>query len=174
MPDYNLVIGLGYKGSGKPNAVPAYSDNGAHLLGGFMAADDAQTPYFGRLVSANPAGTPDGKFYCGIPGGYIPVGVLLYHAGIAMNDPAKPDSFITGQPVTIMHMGTLWIHTWSTTVVGSIAPKIGCVVTVNNTTGELVFMPQGSGAQPGHTVISGISVKSVSDDTSGALLFVNL
>lgn len=174
MPTSNLSILLGYKGSGKPNAVPAYNDQGAYLLGGIPASADTQIPYFGRLVSVNPANPVDAQFYCGIPSGYIPAGIILYHAGIAMNDPAKPDSFLPSQPVTIMQCGSMWLASWSTTLPGSIVPKIGCVVTCNNTTGELVFMPQGSGAQTGYTVLSGVSVKSVSADTSGAMLFVNI
>ena len=90
-----------------------------------------------------------------------------------MNDPAKPDSFIGSQPLTIMNCGTFWLASWTKTAIGSIDPKIGCVVVVNNTTGRIEFMPQGSAAQSGWTVINAF-VKSVSDDTSGALLFVQL
>ena len=173
MPSTNLSIGLGYKGSGKPNAIASYNDQGAYLLGGIPALDDAQTPYFGCLVSVNPAASVDSHYYCGIPGGYIPTGIILYHAGIAMNDPAKPNSFLASQPATIMQCGNLWLATWGKTAIGSIDPKIGCVVVANNTTGLIEFMPQGSAAQSGWTIINA-SVKSVSDDTSGALLFVNI
>ena len=173
MPTSNLSISLGYKGSGTPNAIAAYNDLGAYLLGGIPAIDDTATPYFGCLVSVNPAGIVDSQYYCGIPSGYIPIGIILYHAGIAMNDPAKPNSFLATQPATIMGCGNLWLATWGKTCIGSIDPKVGCVVVANNTTGLIEFMPQGSTAQSGWTVISA-SVKSVSDDTSGALLFVNI
>lgn len=173
MPTSNLTIGLAYKGSGKPNAVAAYNDQGAYLLGGLMAGDDTQTPSFGCLVSANPAGSADGVFYCGVPSGYVPLGIILYHAGIAMNDPAKPSSFLLTQPLTIVQCGSLWLASWTKTAVGSIDPKIGCVVVANNTTGVIEFMPQGSTAQSGWTVLDA-SVKSVSEDTSGAMLFVNI
>lgn len=173
MPTSNLSINLGYKGSGLPNAIAAYNDQGAYLLGGIMSGNDTQTPYFGCLVSANPAGTNDGEFYCGIPSGYVPVGLILYHAGIAMNDPAKPDSFLLTQPLTVIHCGTVWMASWTKTAIGAIDPKIGCVVVANDTTGAIEFMPQGSAAQSGWTVINAF-VKPVSDDTSGAMLFVNI
>lgn len=173
MPTSNLSVSLGYKGSGKPNAVAAYNDLGAYLLGGIPAADDTQTPYFGCLVSVNPSGSDDSQYYCGIPSGYVAVGIILYHAGIAMNDPAKPDSFLSTQPATIMNCGNMWLAHWGKTAPGSIDPRIGSVVIANNTSGLIEFMPQGSTAPTGWTVV-GASVKSVSDDTSGVMLFVKI
>jgi hypothetical protein len=172
MANYNLTMNLGYKGSGLANGIPAYVDNGAYLIGGAQSGSDTATATFGVVMSHDPAATDDGQFFCGKPTGYAVAGVLIYHAGIAMNDPAKPDSFIKGQPLTLMYEGPLWLHTWTKLAVGSIDPEIGAVVVFNNTTGAIEFMPRGSSAQTGYTVLAA-EVRSVSDDTSGAMLFVH-
>lgn len=168
----NLALSMGYKGSGKAQALPIYEDQGAFTLGGVPSSDDTQTPKFGVVVSRNPAATAPGKFYCGIPTDYIKSGIIMYSGAIAMLDPAKPDSFLGNQPMTVMNFGNMWFATWTKTAPGAIDPTIGCVVICNNTTGVIEFIPQGSTAPTGWTVIPA-DVKSRNDTTSGAMLFVH-
>jgi hypothetical protein len=168
----NLTLSLGFKGQGNPNAITAYADNGAYLLGGFASPLDAQTPHFGVLVSGNPAGT-DGEFFCGVPSGYIPLGIVIYEAGIAMNDVAKNDSYISGQPMTIMKFGAMWFNTWGKTLPGAVDPTVGCVVLANNITGLIEFQPLGASAPTGWTAI-GARVVSLKDAKDGCMLFLDI
>lgn len=173
MPLSNLSLGLGYKGQGSANGIPAYSEDGALQLGGYQALDCTQTAYFGYVVSVNPAGSPDGKMYCGIPSTYVPSGILVYHAGIAQNDPAKPDSFINGQPFTVMYEGTIWLSNWVKVSPFKTVPQITDQVLCDNTTGQIAFIDVGASVPTGYTAI-GARVASVSADTSGVMLFVNM
>ena len=168
----NLALSMGYKGSGKAQALPIYEERGAFTLGGFPASDDTQTPYFGTVVSENPAATVPGKFYCGIPTNYIVAGIVMYSGAIAMLDTAKPNSFLGNQPMTVMNFGQIWMSTWTKTANGAIDPTIGCVVICNNTTGAIEFLPVGSTAPTGWTKIN-VDVKSRSDNTNGAMLFAH-
>jgi hypothetical protein len=170
MANSNLTLTLGFKGQGTPNAIAAYVDNGAYLLGGFPSLSDAQTPYFGAVVSGNPAGT-GGELFCGIPANYVPLGVLIYEGGIAMNDPAKNSSSLGGQPATLMTFGQMWLATWGKTAPNAIDPVLGCVVICNNTTGLIEFQPMGAAAPSGWTVINA-KVKAVDASTNGVMLFI--
>jgi hypothetical protein len=170
MANMNLTLAIGFVGQGTPNAIPAYTDNGAFLLGGFPAQADLQTPKFGVVVSENPAGV-DGELFCGIPTDYIPVGVLVYEGGVAMNDPAKPDSYLGNQPVAALAFGTVWYGTVTKTAPNAIDPVIGSVVICNNTTGVIEFLPKGSTAPTGWTVLSHAHVKAVALDQNGILVF---
>jgi len=176
MANQNMVMNTGYKGGGVVNGIPAYNDQGAYLLGGVAmphASLATSLPYFGRLASVNPAAAQDGCFYMGIPTGYSPMGLVLYSAGIAMNDPAKPNYYLETSPVTVMLCGNMWLHTWGLTQVGAIAPKVGCVVICEIATGLLEFQEVGSTTPSAlWTVMTQVKVVSVSDDTSGCMLFV--
>lgn len=176
MANQNMVMNLGYKGGGHGQGIPAFNDQGAYLLGGIAmphASLATSLPYFGRVASVNPAATQDGCFYMGIPTDYVPMGLVLYSAGIAMNDPAKPNYYLETSPITVMQGGQMWLHTWGLTQVGAIAPRVGCVVICENATGLLEFQMVGCTAPSAlWTVMTQIKVKSVSDDTSGCMLFV--
>jgi hypothetical protein len=167
----NLALSMGFKGSGQAQALPVYEERGAYTLGGYPASTDTQTPKFGVVVSENPAASSPGAFFCGIPTDYVPRGVIMYHAGIAMIDASKPDSFLGNQPMTIMQFGQIWLASWTKVAPGSIDPSIDSVVICNNTSGVIEFMPKGSTAPTGYTIINA-RVKSRSDMTSGAMLFV--
>ena len=175
----NLAMVIGYKGSGLPKAIGVYQDHGALLLGGFASPNDAQVTRFGKLASANPNGT-DGEFFMGIPTGYASMGLLIYEAGIAQNDPARlgvtVGEYLPGQPITIMQFGQIWMATFTTVALGAIQPTLGAVVIVNTTTGDIEFLPNGAlvGQVPsGFALLPQVTIKSVSNDTSGALLLVN-
>lgn len=168
----NLNLSLGFRGQGKPNAIAAYVDNGAYLVGGFASLTDTQTAYFGTLMSSNPAGI-DGEFFCGIPSGYSQIGIAIYEAGIAMNDAAKNNYVLTGQPMTVMQFGNLWLASWTKTASNAIDPIMGAVVIANNTSGAIEFVPRGSSAPTGWTAINA-SIKAVSDRLNGVMLFVNI
>ena len=172
MANSNLSISLGYEGSGAANAQPVYTEDGIHTLGGSRADADTQTAYFGVVVSVDPAATVPGQFFCGIPSTYIPAGIIMYSAGIAMLDAAKPNSFIGNQPMAIVHLGQMWFGSWTKTSPNAIDPVVGCVVICNNTTGAIEFQPMGASAPTGWTVINAY-VKSISLFTNGAMLFVN-
>jgi hypothetical protein len=176
MANQNMTMNLGYKGGGVVNGIPAYNDQGAYLLGGIAmtAVVAGSLPYFGRVASCNPAATQDGCFYTGIPSGYYPLGIILYSAGIAMNNPSRFDSYLETAPSTIMNKGQVWLHTWGLTQPGAIIPKVGCVVICELTTGLIEFQEVGCTTPSSlWVVLSGVKVVSVSNDTSGAMLFVN-
>lgn len=172
MANNNLDISLGYKGSGAAQAVPVYQEGGIYTQGGGQASTDTQTAYFGVVASVDPSATSPGQFFCGIPTGFIPIGVIMYSAGIAMVDAAKPNSFIGNQPMALCELGQLWFSSWTKTAPNAIDPVVGCVVICNNTTGVIEFQPMGATAPTGWTVINAW-VKSINLATNGAMLFVN-
>jgi hypothetical protein len=172
MANDNLSISLGYKGSGAAQAIPVYQEGGIYTEGGSQSQTDTQTAYFGYVASVDPNATSPGQFFCGIPSGYIPVGVIMYSAGVAMVDAAKPDFFIQDQPMAICELGQLWFSTWTKVSPNAIDPVVGCVVICNNTTGVIEFQPMGATAPTGWTVINA-QVKSINLTTNGAMLFVN-
>lgn len=168
-----MTVSLGYKGSGSPNGIPAYNDDGAWMLGGVHSdADTGNTPKFGCVVSVDPDATQDGIVYMGIPSGYAPVGIIVYNGGIAETMPAKNDAYLSLQPLTWMYKGQMWLYSWEKTQVGAIDPIVGCVVQCNNTTGAIEFLPYGSAASTGWTIISA-SVKSLTISGDGVMLFLN-
>lgn len=169
-----------YKGSGIPNGIPAYiPGDGMFTLGGYQAmTDTGGDAKFGYAVSSNPAGN-DGEFWMGIPNGYILRGFVKYDAGVAMNDPAKPDYMLVGVPMTVLYQGALWYYTWNTTLVGAGAPLIGSVIVINNSTGEIEFLPAGttSSMVPATwTVLSSseASVKSYDPLLNAGLVYFNV
>ena len=126
--------------------------------------------------------------------GSVARGITIYDGGVAQLDPAKPDYIIQGAPITVAYRGQMWLKNWigastwaggtdglqtgqdSAGVVctGALAtPVLGSVVVASNVTGEIGFLASGSGAPTGYTVISAV-VKSVSLDTNGIMIFVNL
>ena len=105
--------------------------------------------------------------------GTIPRGIVVYRPDIAMNDNAKPDYILQGAPLAVAYFGTLWLATWTKTAAGAIDPVVGCVVIAKEDTGIIEFLA--SGAAPGGWYkLANCSVKSVSADTNGVLLFVNI
>jgi len=105
--------------------------------------------------------------------GTIARGIVIYRPDIAMNDVAKPDYILQGAPLTIAYFGTIWLATWTKTAAGAIDPVVGCVVIAKEDTGIIEFLASGS-APGGWTKMTNCSVKSVSADTNGVLLFVNI
>jgi hypothetical protein len=128
-----------------------------------------------------------------VPGvmGSVMRGVTIYDAGVAENDPAKPNYMLQGAPVTLAYRGQIWLSTWigattwsglggsnrdsnGTICTGAIStPVLGAVVVASNVTGEIGLLPFGSSAPTGYTVISA-SVKSVSTDTNGVLIYLTI
>lgn len=105
--------------------------------------------------------------------GTIPRGIVVYRPDIAMNDTAKPDYILQGAPLSVAYFGPIWISSWTKTAAGAIDPVVGCVVIAKEDTGIIEFLA--SGAAPGGWYkLANCSVKSVSPDTNGALLFVNI
>ena len=138
-----------YEGSGIPNGVPAYLDKAfLYTLGGFQnVADTGGNAQFGYLMSSSPTDSSgDGSFYMGIPSGYSIRGIIKYDAGVAMNDPAKPNYILQGAPLTLVFKGTLWYYSWDTTCVGAGVPYIGSVIAIQNSTGVIDFLPNGTTA----------------------------
>jgi len=268
MANQNMTMTLGFKGTGKPNGVPAYNPTGVYTLGGVQASADTQVMYFGIVVSSDPVGD-DGVFYAGaevIAGvasvfdfsvdtaptadgnivmdgvvvaildadtvdqvatkiraatyprwtvtgathhaiftakaatvytapthdmlatgavvthttttagtvGTVQRGITLYRPDIAMNDPAKPSYVLQGAPLTVAYFGPVWIGTWGKLGAAAIDPVVGCLVVANNTTGLIEFVAAGGSAGTGYTLLSNCKVISVSTDTNGALIFVNI
>jgi len=121
-------------------------------------------------------------------------GMTMYDASVAENDPAKPNYIIQGAPITLMYQGQIWLKTWigattwtggttglvttqdasGVTLTGALAnPVLGAVVVASNVTGEVGFLASGSSAPTGYSIISA-TIKSVSTDTNGVMLFLTL
>ena len=123
--------------------------------------------------------------------GSVPRGMTMYDAGVAEVDPAKPNYIIQGAPITLMYRGQIWLKTWigattwsgtggvtydanGTVLTGALAsPVLGAVVVASNVTGEVGFLASGSSAPTGYSIISA-SIKSVSTDTNGILLYLTI
>jgi len=170
-----------FEGGGLPNGIPADLSGGLYTLGGFQNVNDSGgQANFGDLVSSNPNdASGDGSFYVGIPTGYQIRGIVMYDAGIAMNDPAKPNYFLQGAPVTVLYRGALLFYGADTTIIGSGIPNISDVVCVQNSTGVLDFMPPGTTqaqVPTGWTVLSQTQarVKSYDAITGASLIFFQL
>lgn len=106
--------------------------------------------------------------------GTVPRGIVLYRPDIAMNDPAKPDYVLQGVPLAVAYFGPVWIGTWTKTAAGSVDPVVGGVVIAKEDTGIIEFMVAGATAPSGWYKLANCSIKSVSPDTNGALIFVNI
>ena len=174
-----------FEGGGLPNGIPVIvggeADIVAFTLGGFQnVSDSGGQASFGVLMSSSPTDpSGDGSFYVGIPTGYQIRGIVMYDAGIAMNDPAKPNYFLQGAPITLLYRGSLLYYGADTTIIGSGIPNISDVVCVQNTTGLLDFMPPGTTqaqVPTGWTVLtqSQARVKSYDAITGASLIFFQL
>jgi hypothetical protein len=174
-----------YEGGGVPNGIPApVGTNGdivAFTLGGFQNVNDSGgQAQFGVLMSSNPTdASGDGSFYVGIPTGYQIRGIVQYDGGIAMNDPAKPNYFLQGAPLTLLYRGSLLYYGADTSLIGAGVPNISDVVCVQNSTGLLDFMPPGTTqaqVPTGWTVLSQTQarVKSYDAITGASLIFFQL
>ena len=174
-----------YEGAAVLNGVPAYAgaDNDivSFTLGGFQNVNDSGgQAQFGVLMSSNPTDpSGDGSFYVGIPTGYQIRGIVQYDGGIAMNDPAKPNYFLQGAPLTLLYRGTLLYYGADTSLIGSGVPNISDVVCVQNSTGLLDFMPPGTTqaqVPTGWTVLTQAQarVKSYDAITGASLIFFQL
>ena len=174
-----------YEGGGLPNGIPAAiggeADIVAFTLGGFQNPNDSGgAASFGVVMSSNPNDSfGDGSFYVGIPTGYVMRGIVLYDGGIAMNDPAKPNYFLQGAPLTLLYRGSLLYYGADTTLIGSGIPNISDVPCVQNSTGLLDFMPPGTTqaqVPTGWTVLSQSQarVKSYDAITGASLIFFQL
>jgi hypothetical protein len=121
-------------------------------------------------------------------------GITMYDASVAENDPAKPNYIIQGAPITLMYQGQMWFKTWigastwqggttglvttqdssGVTLTNALAtPVLGAVVVASNVTGEIGFLASGSSAPTGYSIISA-TIKSVSTDTGGVMLYLTL
>jgi len=106
--------------------------------------------------------------------GTIPRGIVIYRPDIAMNDVAKPDYILQGAPLAIAYFGTIWLAIWTKVASGAIDPVIGCVVIAKEDTGVIEFVVAGAVAPSGYYKLANCKVVSVSADTNGVLLFVNI
>jgi hypothetical protein len=106
--------------------------------------------------------------------GSILRGISIYRPDIAMLDTAKPNYILQGQPLTICYFGNVWIGSWTKVATGAIDPILGCKVIAKNDTGVIEFIGSSTAVPSGYTQLTNTSVKSVSLDTNGALLLVNI
>ena len=171
-----------FEGTNPVNGMPAYND-GSHIftLGGFQnSSDSGGNAQFGALMSTSPSDpSGDGSFYMGIPSGYIIRGIVRYDAGVAGNDPAKPNYMLQGAPITLVYRGSLWYYSWDTSCVGAGAPNLSDVVIVQNSTGLLDFCAPGTTqamVPTGWTVLSQTQarVKSYDSLLNAALVYFQL
>jgi hypothetical protein len=266
------LLGLGFKGAGKPNGIPLYNPTGIFTLGGVQSQADSAVMKYGIVVGSDPV-SDDGVFTVGaatvagvasvftltvtagvgsgkdgninIDGtviavtnasqgttanlatairgatyarwtatgatndniftaktatvypaptrdfgettatatiatttagtvGTVPRGIVIYRPDIAMIDTAKPGYILQGSPLTVVFWGQIWLATWAKTGAGSIDPVVGAAVFASNTDGNIQFAASGTTTMSGYTLLSGCSVKSVSLDTNGVLLMVNI
>lgn len=266
----DAMLGLGFKGNGKPNGVPAYNQTGVYCLGGVQNSADTAVMKYGIAVSSDPA-SDDGIFSVGaaavtgvasvftmtvtgaitadgninIDGTVIAVtvaaqgttanlatairgatyarwtptgtgndiiftakaltvyttptknfystggtatiatttagtvgsvarGIVVYRPDIAMIDLSKPNYILQGTPLSIAYFGPIWLGSWTKTAAGAIDPVLGAVVIAKNDTGIIEFLASGTSAPTGWTALANTKVKSVSTDTNGVLLMVNI
>ncbi len=126
--------------------------------------------------------------------GSVPRGITIYDGGVAQLDPAKPDYIIQGAPITVAYRGQMWLKNWigastwaggtdglqtgqdtaGVTLTGALStPVLGAVVVASKVTGEIGFLASGASAPAGYISIDAV-IKSVSLDTNGVMIFVNL
>jgi hypothetical protein len=154
-PGFVPFTTVAFKGVSTINGAPVNRSNaGYKTVGGIIDGSDSNnsglTASFGVVVSSLPA-NESGLFVIGKPAGYLPVGVLMFDAGIAQNDPAKSDYFLQNLPVTAIYEGTVRYQSWTKTQTGSIDPIKGCQIIYRTTTGgtagcaigAIEFLPAG-------------------------------
>jgi hypothetical protein len=146
--------------------------SGAHVIFTAKAATVYAAPTYNfystgitRTTSTTTAGTV----------GTVPRGIVVYRPDIAMIDLSKPDYILQGTPLAVAYFGPIWIGSYGKTAANAIDPIIGAVVIAKNDTGVIEFQPAGTSSAPsGWYILANTTVKSVSLDTNGALLMVNI
>jgi len=106
--------------------------------------------------------------------GSVPRGIVIYRPDIAMIDLAKPGYILQGAPLTVVYWGQIWLGSWLKTGAGAIDPVIGATVWASNTDGNIQFAAYNASTMSGYSKLANCSVKSVSLDTNGVLLMVNI
>lgn len=167
----NMSLSIGFKGGVQVNGT-FHRTQLPITVGGIIstgADNDGLTAKFGYGVSEKPA--EKNEFYIGLPTGAEFRGVIGLDPSMLENQPAMPDQFVQGLPVTVVRYGPAWFMSWTKVAAGAIDPVAGCLVMVNNATGAIEFMAAGSTPPAGYTEINA-SVVLVDEDTNGALLFI--
>lgn len=163
---------VNFKGTGKVNGLPVFVHQFPLTKGGYIDLDATDgSAKFGRIVCVE-ADEKD-AFKVGKTTDGVIVGMLIADPSIMKADPTMNDYYFAGRPATICTFGLVQMAEWDTDVTGAVTPALGCVVVVNNTTGEIGFLAAGSSAPTGYTALTGVKVYDV-DGPNGVTLFVDL
>lgn len=145
-----------FKGGASINGKPVFGQGRVvETVGGIFStatSNDTYEAVFGRVVSVTPA--KPNEFLIGLPTSGIVAGLIQFDASIAQNDPAKPGYYLKGTPIAVQYQGGMIFETWGKTQAGAIDPIPGALPQFNNTTGEVEFLPAGSSASAGWTLLS--------------------
>lgn len=163
---------VNFKGTGKVNGLPVFVHQFPLTKGGYIDLDAANgSAKFGRVVSVDP--TEKDAFKVGIASDDVIVGMLIADPSIMKTDPTMNDYYFAGRPATVITFGLVQLAEWDNDITGAVAPALGCVAAMNNTTGQIGFLAAGTAAAPaGYTLLSGVKVYDV-DGPNGVTLFID-
>lgn len=168
--DSNLSLKIGFKGQLKLNAQVMPLQEGYLKLGGIVDNSATNGLKFGVVCSSDPDSPEIFK-----PGHAtstdIVRGIVVFDDAVAQNAPAHPDSYLAGFPCAAVNHGFVWVESWTKAGTGAADPKIGCKVVFNTTTGAVEFIASSASAGEGYEILSGASVRSVTEQ--GALLYLD-
>lgn len=166
--DSNLSLDIKFKGQLELKAQAVPMQEGYLKLGGITdpAGNDLD---FGVVVSADPT-TPD-MFEAGCASGNVVRGVSVFDDSIAQNAPAHPTKYLAGLPCACINHGFFYLAGYDTSIAGEIAPKVGCKVIYNTTTGVIGFIESSGSAPDGWAVLENADVRNVTTD-NGALIYL--
>lgn len=156
---------VGFKGGAIQNGIPVVAQGRApQNLGGILSTGNttASGAGFGAVLSRL-ASAPN-EFYYGLVTSGLVAGILQFDGSIAQNDPAHASYPLLGQPITVGYEGAYIYNGWNKTQSGAIDPVPGAVIQFKNTTGEIEFLPSGSSASSGWTVLTNCFVAQVDEN----------
>lgn len=141
---------IGFKGGAAVNGIPVVAQGTApKSIGGNFStssSNDGKQAYFGYVMSALLEAPTD--FLAGIPTDAIVRGIVQVDPSILQNDPAKPDFYLKGSPMTVIFEGSVRFNSWLKNAAGAEDPTIGSLIIFKNTTGEIQFIPDDGTAVP--------------------------
>jgi hypothetical protein len=164
---------MNYKGGQTINAVPVEGQGQVvQTRGGVFsitAANDTYDAVFGTVVSALATAPTDFLIGSPVTAAQPTVGIVMWDASIAQNDPAKNNYYLKGNPMTACYGGLLRFQSWTKGSTGAIDPIIGCKVIFNQTTGVIEFIAQAASPQAGWLalIVNGIQAQVVETDPDG-------
>jgi len=162
---------VNFKGTGKVNGLPVFVHQFPLTKGGYIDLDATTgSAKFGRVVCIE-ADEKD-AFKVGKTDDGVIVGMLIADPSIMKTDPTMNDYYFAGRPATICTFGLVQMAEWDTEVAGAATPALGCVVVMNDTTGQIGFLAAGEDAPAGYTALTGVKVYDV-DGSNGVTLFVD-